>query len=130
LLQAEKLKRNGSEKREQASALQNTMWLQEALEQIPRPLVLLDGRQRVAAVNAPAATLLEAGDPRDLLGKSWQDVPGLSSCGPSLVESLEAPGSAVRRIDGLSGRMTEFFSMSSKEGLSGGTWVRFLGGLV
>jgi len=130
LLQMEKLKRNDSEQRERSTLHQRAVWLQDALEQIPRPLLLLDGRQRVMAANSPAAALLDTGEPQDLLGKSWQDIPGLNDCGSSLVESLEAPGFPVRRIDGLSGRITEFFTMTSKEGSSGGTWVSFLGGLV
>jgi len=126
MLETEKFKRKEAEKREERGVIQCLAWLEMALAQIPRPLLLLDGRQRLAAMNTPAAVLLDATEPHDLSGKSWQDIRGLSACGPTLAESLEAPGRAIRQRDGSSGRAMEFFTMRLKEGLSGGTWVRFL----
>ncbi len=125
MLDEEKRKRKDAEKREQLCALQSSAWLEVALSYMSRPLLLLDGRQRLAAANAAAAALLGARDPRDLSGKSWQDVRELSACGPSLAESLGSPGRPVHKMDGASGRVVEFFTMNSTGSLSGGTWVRF-----
>src|SRR5205807_1985346 len=106
------------------------LWLQETMNKVPSNLLLLDHRQRVAAVNAQALQQLGIPMETDVLGKSWQDLPGLSACGSSLVESLETPGSPVRRIDGTSGRVIEFCTMRSEDEGSGGTWVRFIVGLL
>jgi PAS domain-containing protein len=69
--------------------------LQKAMDRIPQGMLLLDQRQRVVAANSLAAQALGVANSESLAGKSWQEVPKLSSCGKELEKSLASPGDPV-----------------------------------
>jgi PAS domain-containing protein len=84
-----------TERQSRAGALW-TAWLQSVMELLPEGMVILDQRQRVVAVNAPAVRLLNAGGQAMLSGAPWSETPLLRSCGAALEQSLCAPGAEVK----------------------------------
>jgi PAS domain-containing protein len=97
-------------------------WLQQAVERIPHPLLLLDGHPRIRAINRPGRDRLNAGE-KPLLGESWQEVATLESCASALEHSLENHKKPFRFQ--LGDMELEFLS----EMVNGtpGTWVSWVG---
>lgn len=69
-------------------------WIQASVNRVPEASMLLDDRQRVIAANSRVAHVLGVNGV-SLAGKSWQEIPLLSSCGQALERSLASPGSPV-----------------------------------
>jgi len=87
--------RRDADKQSQSRAL-SAGWLQSAVDQLPGAMILLDERQRTAAVNSTAAGLLNGGGEAILPGTPWSDVPFLRTCGAALERSLRSPGAEVK----------------------------------
>jgi len=126
LLDAETKKACSAEERRQASYRQNLIWLQNALDQNPNAMLLLDERQRIVALNQRATVVLSISRPSELVGTSWQDVPSLRDSGPLLVESIEKPGKSIRSLVRDGGLIYDFMTINQRD-LCTGTWVTFLG---
>ncbi|HVO33451.1 MAG TPA: hypothetical protein VMU17_05995 [Elusimicrobiota bacterium] len=90
LQQEEREARARAEKagREQENRLE--AWIQNLVDQVHQPLVLLDHQQRGLAANAAARERLGI-DPLSLSGVSWQEIPCLAGGGALLGESLRKP---------------------------------------
>jgi PAS domain-containing protein len=119
LLQAEKRKLSRFQERERLKAMQNSAALQKAIHQISDPRVVLDSQQRVSAINQGALDQLGLAESQTMLGKSWNELPILGSCGQGLERSLAVPGQVIEwPMDG--GRMmkieTDAYGMA-------GTWI-------
>lgn len=69
--------------------------LQEGLNRISQGHLFLDQNQRIAAINAPAASRLGIPIDKEALGKSWLDMPVLQSCGAAIEKSLATPGQII-----------------------------------
>jgi PAS domain-containing protein len=124
LLDEETKKASAAEERQRVAYQQNLVWLQDALDQIPNAILLLNDRQRIVTVNQKAAAILSISGPGDLMGASWQDVPYLRDSGQLLAESIEKPGKTIRSSSSDS-RDTHSFITTKREDLSNGTWVTF-----
>ena len=95
VLQSERRKLLQSQEREQKMTLQALAGLQNAVRRISVPLMVLDGQQRLSAVNEAALSRLQVQDANAVLGKSWHEIPALNGCEGGLQRSLESPGRPV-----------------------------------
>ncbi len=65
--------------------------LQDAVERMEAPSLLLDGRQRVIALNKKASEALGGLQREEVLNHSWQEIPALQAYGRALEASLLSP---------------------------------------
>jgi PAS domain-containing protein len=115
-----------SEERRRATLQQNLVWLQDAVNQIPSAVLLLDEHQRVVAVNQRTRATLNIDGPENLIGVSWQDIPYLRESGQRLAESIEKPGITIQSSAN-DGGVTHNFMTTSRQDSRTGTWVTFFG---
>jgi len=93
--------------------------LHATIDRVPGGMILLDQRQRVAALNQEAARHLNIQDGTSLIGKAWAEIPMLASCGAFLERSLQSPGIELEITE--SGDEEALTIQTSADG--SGTWV-------
>jgi hypothetical protein len=94
-------------------------WLAQALDRLPYPAMVFDGRQRIAACNGPARALL-LGGLEDPVGRFWHEVPALGSFASVFDQSLNTPGQPITYP--LEDHGAVHVESTQKNGVSG-TWV-------
>jgi hypothetical protein len=95
LLKAEKQRSTLSEDRERTRALEDSARFEKALWRVEEPLIVLDSHQRVSGISHLARARLGIRQEESVLGKSWLEIPVLSSSGTSLERSLANSGQAI-----------------------------------
>lgn len=95
LLREEKECRQTAEARAERVTKEYSVALREAIASVDKPLILLDSRQRVAALSPSALARMGSPAMDSVLGKSWLEVPSLSLAGSEIERALATPGQQI-----------------------------------
>ncbi len=75
------------------ASLRTSAVLRDVVALIEKPVILLDERQRVAAMSRPALELMRQASLESMLNKSWLEAPLLGECGKAIEDALRDPRS-------------------------------------
>lgn len=92
LLEREELSRAEAQTRAVRNLEEVQRVLQLVVGGIDHPLLVLDARQRVAAISPSAIRRLREETHGDILGKSWVEIPSLAFAGPRIQKCLRDAG--------------------------------------